>query len=325
MDHETGRWEEGDDEELDAEMSGEAENRLYRVEQAGQRLDSWLAAQAGLSRSRVQKLIADGAVWVDGQTVPARFLLKQGQEVRLQLPRPQEYHLVPEDIPLDIVYEDGDIVVVNKQQGMVVHPAAGNWSGTLVHALLYHCRDMGSIAGTVRPGIVHRLDKDTSGLMVVAKNEAAMAALSEQIQQRRVERCYKALVWGGFREDEGTIELPIGRHPRERKKMAIVADGRPSRTDYRVEERFGRWTLLRLKLHTGRTHQIRVHLSRMQHPIVGDPLYGSGDNPFGLKAQALHAYRLCLKHPRSGEYLCWQSDLPEQFAKVLARLHHLET
>ena len=297
-----------------------SEMRVFFVDSPGKRMDVWLADQLEVSRNQVQKLITSGNVLVNNVPVTARQSVRTGQSIVVHIPCPQEYHLEAEDIPLSIVYEDADIIVVDKACGLVVHPAPGNWTGTLVHALLHHCQDLGSIAGSVRPGIVHRLDKDTTGLMIVAKNELAMANLSLQIKERLVERGYLALVWGRMPAQEGRIEAPIGRHPKDRKKMAVISSGRPAATGYRVLWDNGRYSLLSLRLETGRTHQIRVHCTHIGHPLVGDPMYGAQPNSLGLHTQALHAYRLCVQHPTQGVRMCWESDPDADMRKALDKL-----
>ena len=296
------------------------ESRVFFANSAAKRLDVWLAEQLAISRNQVQKLIASQCVLCDSQPATSRQSVRVGQCITVQMPELEEYHVVAEDIPLSVVYEDADIIVVDKQCGLVVHPAPGNWTGTLVHALLYHSHDLGSIAGSIRPGIVHRLDKDTTGLMVVAKNERAMAELSLQIKERRVERSYLALVWGRMPAQEGRIEASIGRHPMDRKKMDVVSSGRPAATEYRVLWENGRYSLLALRLDTGRTHQIRVHCTHIGHPLVGDPMYGAQPNTLGLSTQALHAYCLCLSHPTSGEVLRFESEPHVPMRRALDKL-----
>ena len=302
---------------------------IYTVDRDGEgrRLDQYLSELTELSRSAAARLIEDGCVFVSGIAVSKKYRTRAGDEIEVELPEPEEYDAEPENIPLDTVYEDGDIIVINKPQGMVVHPAPGNYSGTLVNALLYHCRDsLSGIGGVMRPGIVHRIDKDTSGLLVVAKNDFAHKALSEELSYHGIEREYHALVRGGFKQDGGRVDLPIGRHPKDRKRMA-VREGDPSAreavTNYRVLERFGAVSYLELKLETGRTHQIRVHMSTLGHPLLGDVTYGGGGSPIEKKhsallaGQALHARRLSLTHPRSGERMTFECPLPENFARLL--------
>ncbi|MBE3587933.1 MAG: RluA family pseudouridine synthase [Thermoanaerobacteraceae bacterium] len=295
----------------------------YRVEKenAGRRLDVFLAGESpDLSRSHIHKLIEEGLVTVNGGPARAGYRVKAGDEVLVEIPPPRELAVLPEDIPLDIFYEDGDVIVINKPRGMVVHPAEGSYSGTLVNALLYHCRDLSGVNGVLRPGIVHRLDKDTSGLIMVAKNDRAHLDLARQLQDRRVTRRYIALAHGGFKEDRGTVDAPIGRHPRDRQRMAVVAGGRRAVTHYTVRERFGQYTLLDLKLETGRTHQIRVHMAYLGHPLVGDLKYGPARPHFGLQGQFLHAAVLGFVHPGTGEYLEFTAPLPEELQQVLDKL-----
>ncbi len=291
---------------------------------AGQRLDAFLAARApGLSRARIQALIASGYVTVPrlaGRRLRPAARLRAGDLVVLVVPPPAPAVLQPEPLPLDIVYEDADVLVVNKPAGLVVHPGAGRTSGTLVHAVLAHCPDLPGIGGVHRPGIVHRLDKDTSGLLVVAKTEVALRSLQAEIAAKRATRDYLALVWGVPVPAAGTIEAPLGRDPRRRTRMAVRPDGRPAVTRYRVVEAFPDAALLEVRLVTGRTHQIRVHCAHIGHPVVGDPVYGRRRNPWGLRRQALHAYRLAFAHPRDGRALQFEVPLPEDLAAVLQAL-----
>ncbi|OAT86724.1 RluA family pseudouridine synthase [Desulfotomaculum copahuensis] len=297
---------------------------FFRVadEQAGCRLDVFLTGEnPELSRSHIQKLIAEELVTVNGRTARANYRLHAADEVVLRVPPPRELAVQPENIPLDIYYQDADLVVVNKPRGLVVHPAEGNFSGTLVNALLYHCRDLSGVNGVLRPGIVHRLDKDTAGLLMVAKNDAAHIELARQLKDRLVARRYLALAHGNFKEDAGTVDAPIGRHPRDRQRMAVVArGGRPAVTHYRVRRRYGQYTLLELRLETGRTHQIRVHLAYLGHPLAGDLKYGPAQTHLGLQGQFLHAYLLGFNHPRSGEYMEFTAPLPVELQAVLDRL-----
>jgi 23S rRNA pseudouridine1911/1915/1917 synthase len=293
------------------------------AQETGVRLDQYLASQtAEISRNQVQHLIDQGMVKVNGQLPRASYKVRSGDFITLQIPPVEKLTLVAEDIPLDIVYEDSDLLVVNKPAGLVVHPAAGHHQGTLVNALLHHCVDLTGIGGSLRPGIVHRLDKDTTGLLVVSKNDFAHQFLSAELKARRIKREYLALVHGELREESGLIDAPLGRDPRDRKKMAVVQNdhGRPARTHYRVRERYPGHTLLEVSLETGRTHQIRVHLAFAGYPVAGDPLYGQRHNLLRLTAQALHAYRLTFAHPRSGEQLTFNAPLPPDFASVLAEL-----
>lgn len=295
--------------------------------QAGTRLDSFLSDGAGISRAAAARLIEDGAVLVGGRKAAKNTRLSEGDEVTYEIPAPRDCETVAEDIPLDIVYEDDDLLVINKPSGMVVHPAAGNERGTLVNALLFHCKgSLSGIGGEARPGIVHRIDKDTSGLLAVAKNDASHVALSAQLEDHSMYRVYHALVSGGFAEDTGTVDLPIGRHPRDRKKMAVVAGGREARTHYTVLARYGQVSYLSLRLETGRTHQIRVHMSAKGHPLLGDTVYGGGNTPFEkrhaslLSGQCLHAKELSFVHPRTGERMHFSSPLPPDFVRLLSIL-----
>ena len=289
-------------------------------EDAGRRLDSFIASASELSRSAAQRLIENGAVLVCGKPQKAKYAVKAGDGVEITLPEAGPTELVPEDIPLDIVYQDADIAVINKPVGMVVHPAPGNPSGTLVNALMYHLNDLSGIGGELRPGIVHRIDKDTSGLIVIAKNDRAHAFLSEQLKTHAVARTYIALAEGNFREDGGTVNAPIARHRTDRKRMAVAEGGREAVTHWSVLERFGDMTLLSVELETGRTHQIRVHMAYINHPLVGDPVYGRAKNDLGFTGQALHAAKLRLTHPRTGEKMEFTAPLPPTFEAALARL-----
>ena len=283
------------------------------------RLDKFISENSDISRSYAAKLIEDGNVTVNFKTAQKKTKVAMGDEVRITLPEPEEIEAKPEDIPIDIVYEDDSVIVVNKPQGMVVHPAAGNMSGTLVNGLLYHC-SLSSINGAVRPGIVHRIDKDTSGLLVVAKTNEAHEALSEQLKERKALRKYQCIVKGNIKEDSGTVDKPIGRHPTDRKRMAIIEGGREAVTHFRVLERFGQFTLVECTLETGRTHQIRVHMQSLGHNIVGDPVYGVKKDREKGKGQLLHAKTIGFVHPKTGELMEFTSDLPEPFTAVLEKL-----
>ena len=297
---------------------------IFAADKDGERLDVFLVRQQPeLSRAHVQKLIASGEVLVDGRARKANFKLKAGASVSFKLPEAAPIEVKPEDIPLDILYEDEDIIVVNKARGMVVHPAAGVDSGTLVNALLFHCHDLSGINGEIRPGIVHRLDKDTSGVMVAAKNDKAHLNLAKQIGMKTAHRSYLAVVHGNIKEEAGIIKGDIGRHPTDRKRMAIVQEnGKPAVTHFKVLERFGDYTLVECRLETGRTHQIRVHMTSIGHPLVNDPKYGRGKTPFGIKGQALHSRQLTLKHPATGEEMTFKAPLPEDMEKILATLRN---
>lgn len=287
----------------------------------GERLDAFIAGELeDLSRSQVKGLIDDKQVEVDGEVRKASYRLKLGEEVKIIIPQAQEVEIAAQDIPLTIIYEDSDIAVIDKPKGMVVHPAHGNPDNTLVNALLFHIKDLSGINGEIRPGIVHRLDKDTSGIMVVAKNDNAHRNLSAQIKAQTINREYIALVHGIIKENLGTIDAPIGRSKVERKKMAVVAEGRNAISHYQVMERFHNYTFVKVKLVTGRTHQIRVHMAYMKHSVVGDPLYGSPRKHFNLDSQALHAHILGFNHPSTGEYVEFKSPVPKYMEDILGEL-----
>lgn len=293
------------------------------AEDAGTRADVFLAVKLGVSRSNMQKLLEDGRVKRGEKITKANYKVRAGEMFVVDIPEPEPIEAVPENIPLDIIYEDDDVVVLNKARGMVVHPAPGNYTGTLVNALLYHCSNLSGINSAIRPGIVHRLDKDTSGIMIVAKNDAAHISLSQQIQSKTAVRTYLAVVRGNIKTDSGTIETQIARDKTDRKKMAVVKEGgRDAITDYEVLERFGKYTLVRCKLRTGRTHQIRVHMEYLGYPLVGDPKYSPMKTPFGIKGQALHSHTLEFTHPRTGERMKFEAPLPEDMHKIITRLHN---
>ena len=298
---------------------------------AGKRLDAYLAEKTDLSRTAAARLCESGAVLLDGRAAEKRAPVTPGSVIEWEEPAPAPAAAEAEEIPLDIVYEDGDLLVVNKPAGMVVHPAPGNPDGTLVNALLYHCKgELSGIGGEERPGIVHRIDKDTAGLLVVAKNDRTHRALSEQLAYHGVSRVYHALANGGFRDTAGTVDAPIGRHPKDRKKMAVLLGGRsPAReaiTHYEVLRDYGNITYLRLRLETGRTHQIRVHMAYLGHPLLGDTLYGGGKTPFErahaayLHGQCLFAKELSFRHPATGEEMHFEVPLPDNFSKLLSIL-----
>lgn len=292
-------------------------------EDGGKRADVFLSEHFEVTRTAAARLLEEGAALVNDSVSAKNRKLKAGDTVSLELPPVKETETLPENIPLTIVYEDDDIAVIDKPKGMVVHPAAGNDSGTLVNALLYHMGErLSGIGGERRPGIVHRIDKDTSGLLVVAKNDFAHTVLSEGLKTHSIDREYMAVAIGNFKEDGGTVNKPIDRSPRDRKKMAVVAGGREAITHFTVAERFSGYTLLALKLETGRTHQIRVHMSSIGHPLLGDEVYGGTKSALKvhLEGQTLHAYRLSLTHPRSGERMTFESPLPEYFEKILDKL-----
>ena len=283
------------------------------------RIDKVLTSlEPEITRSQLKNLINDGHVTVNGQAVKPKYKVQAGDKISLVKPEPQSLELTPENIPLDIVYEDDDVIVVNKPQGMVVHPAPGHPNHTLVNALLYHS-PLSTINGTFRPGIVHRIDKDTSGLLMVAKNDLAHQSLAEQLRNKTNKREYLALVYGQIKEDEGTIDAPLGRNPQDRKKQAVVKSGRHAVTHFKVMKRYDNFTLVKCILETGRTHQIRVHMKYIGHPLVGDPLYGPR-KVIGKNGQFLHAALLGFKHPRTGEEMVFEAPLPENFQKMLDKL-----
>ena len=295
---------------------------ILTADQSGERADAALARLSGtLTRSAAQRLLEAGQVTSRGRVLKKNDRLEAGDPLEVEIPAPQPLELTAEDIPLDIVYEDGDLIVLNKPKGLVVHPAAGHWSGTLVNALLHHCRDsLSGINGALRPGIVHRIDKDTSGLLVVAKNDFAHQSLAAQLQDHSLARVYVCLVTGGMRADSGTVDAPIGRHPTDRKRMAVVADGRSAVTHWQVLERFSGYTLLECRLETGRTHQIRVHMAHIGHPIVGDMVYGRKKPELGQDTQCLHARAITFRHPRSGETVTLTCPLPPYLEALIHQL-----
>lgn len=304
--------------------------KQYFVEpdEAGERIDRWLSEQdEEFSRSRVQKLLKDGAVTVNGSAVKSSYKVEDGDVIEADVPEPVETEIIPEDIPLDILYEDEDVILVNKPKGMVVHPAPGHYSGTLVNALMYHCKDqLSGINGELRPGIVHRIDRDTTGVLVICKNDQAHRSLAEQLKVHSINRRYYAIVSGNLKEDDGTVDSPISRHPTDRKKMCAGAKGgRNAVTHWHVLERFGRYTMIECKLETGRTHQIRVHMASIGHPILGDTVYGPEKQPFHLEGQTLHAGILGFIHPRTGEYVEFSAPLPEYFEDLLEKLRKTAT
>lgn len=293
-----------------------------KEEETGLRLDKYLSQQGiGVTRSLAEKYIGQGCVTSNGKTLSKSFRVAAGEEVQAVIPDPQVLDVKPEAIPLHIVYEDNDLLVVNKPKGMVVHPAPGHYTGTLVNALLAYCGDtLSGINGVIRPGIVHRIDKDTSGLLIVAKNDEAHKGLAEQIKVHSFTRIYEAVVHGVLNQDSDTVDAPIGRSPADRKKMAVVPDGRQAVTHYRVLARYRGFTHVRLKLETGRTHQIRVHMAYIGHPVAGDPVYGPKKAVAGLQGQCLHARVIGFVHPRTGKYMEFTSPLPTYFTDFLKRL-----
>ncbi len=300
------------------------ENYLFEIQENQQmRLDKYLAEQfPEQTRSYLQKLIKEGQVLVNGKTVKSGYQLSKGDEVSVTIPEPKELDVEPQKMNLDIVYEDEDVILINKPKGMVVHPAPGHTTDTLVNGLLYHCKDnLSGINGVARPGIVHRIDRDTTGILIVCKNDMSHNSIAAQLKEHSINRRYRALVHGNLKEDTGTVEGPIGRHPVDRKKMAInERNGKPAVTHYTVLERFGNYTLIECKLETGRTHQIRVHMTSIGHPLVGDEVYGPAKCPFKLQGQCLHAMVLGFVHPRTGEYMEFSADLPEYFEDLLKKL-----
>ena len=295
----------------------------FTADCTGERLDRALVRQLpDLSRSYAQRLIEDGRVTVDGTVRKANYKLRGGEEIIYTLPPAEEVEICAEDIPLDVLYEDADIIIVNKARGMVVHPAAGIYTGTLVNALLWHCQDLSGINGALRPGIVHRLDKDTSGVMVAAKNDMAHHFLARQIRDKEAQRTYRAVVHGNIVPRAGVITGDIGRHPTDRKKMAIVREnGKPATTHFEVLERFGDYTYVSCRLETGRTHQIRVHMTSIGHPLVGDTKYTAKKNPFAISGQALHSLTLRLTHPRTRAEMEFTAPLPADMEEFLRVLH----
>lgn len=286
------------------------------------RLDAYIAQKCeNLSRTMIQKLIEDGEILVNGQEKKISYKTKQGDVIEIHIPEAKEINLKAQDIPLDVVYEDDDIIVVNKPKGMVVHPANGNPDGTLVNAVMSLCKgSLSGIGGEIRPGIVHRLDKDTSGLIIIAKNDVAHINLSKQIKDRRVKKIYIALVKGNVSENEATVNMPIGRSTKDRKKMAVRKDGKEAITHFKVLKRYGKYTLLELKIDTGRTHQIRVHMAEIGHPVVGDMIYSNGRNEFGIEGQMLHAKSLDFQHPVTGKQIHLEAELPKYFEEILSKL-----
>ena len=298
---------------------------LINDEWEGLRIDKYLSSNLDfLSRSYIQKMIQEQNVSVNGKIVKANYCLKEDDEIEFQLPPNVEPDIEPEDIPLDVLYEDNDVIVVNKPKGMVVHPAAGHYSGTLVNALMYHCKDsLSGINGIMRPGIVHRIDKDTTGSLIICKNDNSHEIIAEQLKEHSIVRKYRAICMGIIKEDELTINAPIGRHPVERKKMAInEKNGKTAVTHVKVLKRLKNATYIECRLETGRTHQIRVHLSSMGHPLLGDEIYGDTKNKHKLQGQTLHAYILGFKHPTTNEYIETTASIPSYFNKLLKILEN---
>ena len=300
------------------------ERVILEIEPAagGKRADACLAESLeGLTRSTAARLLEEGRVLLAGRPIGKNFRLSGGEVLEIALPDPEPIEALPQDIPLDVVYEDGDVIVVNKPKGLVVHPAPGHPDGTLVNALLYHCgSSLSGIGGALRPGIVHRIDRDTSGLIIAAKNDFAHQALAAQLQDHTLSRVYRCVVTGALREDQGTVDAPIGRCRTDRKKMAVVPEGRPAVTHWRVLERFPGYTYVECRLETGRTHQIRVHMAHIGRPILGDTVYGAKKAVPGLRGQCLHAVGLRFIHPRTGEAVELSCPLPEEFSRQLEKL-----
>lgn len=292
-------------------------------DQSGIRIDRFLSENTEeLSRSYLQKLIKEQKVQVNSIPAKSSYKVQTKDMITVELPQVTEPDILPEDIPLDILYEDEDVLVVNKPKGMVVHPSAGHYTGTLVNAVMFHCKDhLSGINGILRPGIVHRIDKDTTGALLVCKNDHAHKVLAEQLKEHSIKRRYRAIVSGVLKEDQGTVNAPVGRHPVDRKKMAVnYKNGKEAVTHYQVLERFSNATYIECRLETGRTHQIRVHMTSIGHPLLGDEVYGSGKNPYHLQEQTLHAMVLGFVHPSSGEYMEFTAPLPEYFLKLLDKL-----
>lgn len=298
------------------------ERIIVEASEKGVRLDSYIAnKKRDLSRTNVQRLIESGDILVNNNTQKISYKIQAGDEISIVIPEAKEIELKPQDIKVDIVYEDSDIIVVNKPKGLVVHPAVGNPDGTLVNAIMNICKDsLSGIGGEIRPGIVHRLDKDTTGLLIIAKNDKAHINLSEQIKNREVKKIYVALVRGIVPEDEATINMPIGRSTKDRKKMAVVKNGKEAVTHFKVLNRFKNYTLLEIKIDTGRTHQIRVHMSEIGYPVVGDMVYSNGKNEFGVEGQMLHAKSLDFKHPITEKQMHLEAELPKYFKEVIDKL-----
>ncbi len=294
-----------------------------QTEDSGRRIDVYLSEKlSDLSRSHIQKLLKNGLVNVNGSACRSNYKVKENDRISLEIPEPETPEIRPENIPLSILYEDEDVLVIDKPKGMVVHPSAGHYEGTLVNAVLYHCKDgLSGINGVLRPGIVHRIDMDTTGALVICKNDLAHQDLAEQLKNHTIKRRYRAIVFGNLKEDSGTINAPIGRHPVDRKKMAVnYRNGKEAVTHYRVLERFGNYTYIECRLETGRTHQIRVHMAHIGHPLLGDNVYGSGRSPFSLQGQTLHAMILGFVHPRTKEYMEFEAPLPDYFKEILRSL-----
>ena len=299
---------------------------IVSQEEKGKRLDAYIpSVDLDITRTSAQRLIEDGNILVNGKNAKVSYKIQENDKISVEIPKPKQIELKAQDIPIEIVYEDSDIIVVNKPKGMVVHPANGNPDGTLVNAIMAICKDsLSGIGGEIRPGIVHRIDKDTSGLLIVAKNDNAHVKMSEQIKNHEVKKTYIALVRGIFKENEATIDMPIGRSTSDRKKMAVNKNGKNAITHIKVLKRFDKYTLLQVNIETGRTHQIRVHLSHIGYPIVGDYTYSNGKNEFDVVGQCLHAQKLEFKHPITQKYMCLEAELPQYFKDILDKLKDRE-
>lgn len=295
---------------------------LVLEDEEGDRLDVYLSSQLGdMSRSYIQKIIKDKKVKVNGKEEKAKYLVKEDDKVIIEIPAPKLLEVLPQDIPIDIVYEDMDVLIINKPQDMVVHPAPGNYENTLVNAIIYHCKDkLSSINGVIRPGIVHRIDKDTSGLLMIAKNNNSHNSLAEQLKDHSITREYEFICHGVVKEDKITVNKPIGRNPKDRLKMAVVPGGKNAVTHFEVVQRFENFTHMRARLETGRTHQIRVHALSINHPLLGDPVYGPKNNKFKTNGQTLHAKKLGFIHPSKNEYIEFDSELPNYFKDIINKL-----
>ena len=299
---------------------------IVSQEEKGKRLDTYIpSVDTDITRTSAQRLIEDGNILVNGKNAKVSYKIQENDKISVEIPKPKQIELKAQDIPIEIIYEDSDIIVVNKPKGMVVHPANGNPDGTLVNAIMAICKDsLSGIGGEIRPGIVHRIDKDTSGLLIVAKNDNAHVKMSEQIKNHEVKKTYIALVRGIFKENEATIDMPIGRSTSDRKKMAVNKNGKNAITHIKVLKRFDKYTLLQVNIETGRTHQIRVHLSHIGYPIVGDYTYSNGKNEFDVVGQCLHAQKLEFKHPITQKYMCLEAELPQYFKDILDKLKDRE-
>ncbi len=299
---------------------------IVSQEEKGKRLDTYIpSVDTDITRTSAQRLIEDGNILVNGKNAKVSYKIQENDKISVEIPKPKQIELKAQDIPIEIIYEDSDIIVVNKPKGMVVHPANGNPDGTLVNAIMAICKDsLSGIGGEIRPGIVHRIDKDTSGLLIVAKNDNAHVKMSEQIKNHEVKKTYIALVRGVFKENEATIDMPIGRSPSDRKKMAVNKNGKNAITHIKVLKRFDKYTLLQVNIETGRTHQIRVHLSHIGYPIVGDYTYSNGKNEFDVIGQCLHAQKLEFKHPITQKDMCLEAELPQYFKDILDKLKDRE-